>query len=81
MTKPRAPRAPRAALQKDGDTCPRAVLTTAPGTIGPYGYIAGLIIEGVPADVAQVNAAWMNARPDDVAAARAAGADSVPYRG
>ena len=81
MTKPRTPRAPRAAQAPADDGGPRAVLTTKPGTIGPYGYIAGLLIEGVPADVAQANAAWMNGGPDDVAAARSAGADSVPYRG
>jgi len=57
------------------------VLTIGSGALGPYGYTAGLIIEGVPPDVAGANTSWMDADPEKVAAARAAGADSVPYRG
>ena len=48
MTKPRNPRAPRtsrAAPAPADDGGPRTVLTTRPGTIGPYGYIAGLLID------------------------------------
>lgn len=84
MTKPRTPRAsraPRAAQAPADDGKPRAVLTTRPGTIGPYGYDAGLLIENVPADVAAANAAWMDADPERVAEARAARADAVPFKG
>ena len=78
---PRAPRAPRAALASADDGGPRTVLTTRPGTIGPYGYDAGLLIDDVPAAVAAVNAAWMDADPERVAEARAARADAVPFKG
>lgn len=84
MTKPRTPRAPRvprAAAAPADDGAPRAVLTTKPGTIGPYGYDAGLLIEGVPAEVAAANTGWMDADPDRVAEARAARADAVPFKG
>ena len=84
MTKPRtprAPRAPRAAQAPADDGGPRTVLTMKPGTIGPYGYDAGLLIEEVPADVAAANAAWMDADPERVAEARAARADAVPFKG
>lgn len=84
MTKPRtprAPRAPRAAQATADDGGPRAVLTTRPGTIGPYGYDAGLLIEDVPAEVATANASWMDADPERVAEARAARADAVPFKG
>ena len=85
MTKPRTPRAPRAARAAQeapaDDGGPRAVLTTKPGTIGPYGYDAGLLIEDVPAEVATANANWMDADPERVAEARAARADAVPFKG
>ncbi|MEE9871551.1 MAG: hypothetical protein PBV86_12300 [Delftia lacustris] len=84
MTKPRTPRttrAPRAAQAPADDGGPRAVLTTKPGTIGPYGYDAGLLIEDVPVDVAAANASWMDADPERVAEARAARADAVPFKG
>lgn len=84
MTKPRtprAPRAPRAAPAPADDGGPRTVLTTKPGTIGPYGYDAGLLIDDVPAEVATANAGWMNADPERVAEARAARADAVPFKG
>lgn len=84
MTKPRTPRtprAPRAAQAPADDGGPRTVLTTKPGTIGPYGYDAGLLIDDVPADVAAANAGWMNADPERVAEARAARADAVPFKG
>lgn len=84
MTKPRTPRTPRAprAAQVPADGGgPRTVLTTKPGTIGPYGYDAGLLIDGVPAEVAAANASWMDADPERVAEARAARADAVPFKG
>lgn len=84
MTKPRTLRAelePLADQAPADDNSLRTVLTTGPGTIGPYGYVAGLLIDGVPADVATANAAWMDADPEHVAAARAAGADAVPFKG
>ena len=57
------------------------VLTTANGQIGAYGYSRSLIITGVPAALVDVHAAWMNADAAAVKAARAAGADVVPFRG
>lgn len=84
MTKPRTPRAaraPRAAPVPANDGGPRTVLTTRPGTIGPYGYDAGLLIDGVPAEVAAANVGWMDADPERVAEARAARADAVPFKG
>lgn len=84
MTKPRtqrAPRAPRAAQAPTDGGGPRTVLTTKPGTIGPYGYDAGLLIDCVPAEVATANAGWMESDPERVAAARAARADAVPFKG
>lgn len=60
---------------------PLAVLTLDGGRIGAYGYERGLIIERVPPDVAAANAAWLEADPAKVRAARAAGADVVQYAG
>jgi len=44
-------------------------------------FNAGLLIDGVPAEVAAANASWMDADPERVAEARAARADAVPFKG
>ena len=55
-------------------------LTTAAGRFGARTDAAGVIIEAVPADVLQAQAAWLNADTDKVRAAREAGAATVRYR-
>ena len=60
---------------------PQTVLTTAPGQIGPYGYIGGLLLTDVPPDVIAGNPGWMSTDPDAVKAAKAAGAAVLLYRG
>ena len=59
---------------------PKTALTTAAGQIGPFGYVAGLLLTDVPPEVIKANRLWMTADADAVAVAQAAGADSVPYR-
>lgn len=54
-----------------------AVLTTAPGRYGARGFVAGIIIEAVPAG--WINAAWQDADPDVVREARRAGAAVVRF--
>lgn len=55
------------------------VLVTANGQVGAYGYSRGIILTGVPADLLQVHA-WMSTDTAAVKAARATGADVVPFR-
>ncbi|UBB16137.1 hypothetical protein [Comamonas odontotermitis] len=59
---------------------PITVLSTARGSFGPYGYAAGLLIIGVPADVAKANKAWLKSDPAAVEAAMAAGTDAVLFK-
>ncbi len=40
---------------------------------------AGAVVEGVPAEVAQAHAAWLDAAPEAVAHAQANGAPVVPF--
>lgn len=79
-TKPRTKAAAKPMPPTD-PAMPVTVLTVAAGTIGPYGYTSGLLIEGVPPEMVAGNSSWLEADPQKVAEARAAGADSVPYRG
>ena len=79
-TKPRTKAAAKPMPHTD-PAMPVTVLTVAAGTIGPYGYTSGLLIEGVPPEMIAGNSSWLDADPQKVAEARAAGADSVPYRG
>lgn len=82
MTKPRAkPVATKAAAAPIVSSRPLTVLTTAPGSLGPFGYTAGVLIDEVPQDVAKTNAGWMDSDPANVEAARSAGTPAVPYRG
>lgn len=76
--KPAAIKADAAPMADEAPKGPITVLTKSAGTLGPYGFTAGLLIEGVPRDLAKANASWMESNPEKVGAAKAAGADSVP---
>lgn len=71
--------APPAAPKPDKAPTHRDVLATANGQAGAYGYSRGIILTGVPVDLVEVHA-WMSADAAAVTAARAAGADVVPFR-
>ena len=82
MTKARAkPVAAKAVQVEAAPDGPQTALTTAAGQIGPFGYVAGLLLTDVPPEVIKANRLWMTADADAVSVAQAAGADSVPYRG
>ena len=80
-TKTKSPRtAPSSKELAQAPSGPRTVLTLAAGQFGPFGYVAGVLITDVPADVVTAGQDWLTDDRDTVAAAIAAGKDAVPYR-
>ena len=59
----------------------RDVVTTGKGQMGVFEYSRGIILVGVPADLIERHSDWMNPDAAAVKAARAAGADAVPFQG
>lgn len=74
-------RSGRNAAAMTGSSKSATVLTTSAGSLGPFGYAAGLLIEDVPMDAIQANTQWMTPDAAEVEAARADGTPAVPYRG
>lgn len=80
-TKTKLPRAaPPPQESPQISSCPRTALTLSAGQLGPFGYVAGILITDVPAEVVAAGRDWLTDDRDTVAAALAAGKDAVPYR-